>query len=230
MTFFGNAFSATSKGDPVSRQSGDWRSAPRDLSRSCQPVGEWDEISHLRPPGTCPSGDPVQTGDYQSPLLPAVRLLRSRQQRYWTVSVSEMPHGPSTPNQRPIDLSSRDSRESTSHRDVQSRGKSSQALRPRRWRRREYGRVRPRSWGSICPLGRARCLDFIRQIRFFFGRLVSYSIYVTVATLADKQLGNVLGQIFGSPWSIALQIVLLVAVCGLPFVNWRQVLNQSSGT
>jgi membrane protein YqaA with SNARE-associated domain len=63
---------------------------------------------------------------------------------------------------------------------------------------------------------------------FFLGRLVSYSIYVSVATLADKQLGSVLGQIFGSPWSIALQVVLLAAVCFLPFVKWRRFLDRSS--
>ena len=57
-------------------------------------------------------------------------------------------------------------------------------------------------------------------LAFFLGRLVSYSIYVRVATLANKQLGNVLGQIFGSPWSIALQVLLLAAVCLLPLVNW----------
>ena len=55
---------------------------------------------------------------------------------------------------------------------------------------------------------------------FFLGRLVSYSIYVSVATLADKRLGNVIGQIFGSPWSIALQVALTCrrlfpAVCQL---------------
>ncbi|HVA07361.1 MAG TPA: hypothetical protein VNG12_11535 [Acidimicrobiales bacterium] len=64
-------------------------------------------------------------------------------------------------------------------------------------------------------------------VAFFFGRLISYSIYVSVATLADKQLGNVIGQIFGSPWSIALQVVFLAAVCFLPFVNWRRFLDRS---
>jgi hypothetical protein len=65
-------------------------------------------------------------------------------------------------------------------------------------------------------------------LAFFLGRLVSYSIYVSVATLADKQLGNVLGQIFGSPWAIALQIGLLVAVCLLPLVNWRRFLDRTT--
>ncbi len=63
-------------------------------------------------------------------------------------------------------------------------------------------------------------------LAFFVGRLVSYSIYVSIATLADRQLGNVLGQVFGSPWSIGLQIVLLVAVCFLPFIDWRRFLNR----
>ena len=63
-------------------------------------------------------------------------------------------------------------------------------------------------------------------VAFFLGRLVSYSIYVGVATLADQQIGSVVGQIFGSPWSIALQVVLLVAVCFLPFVHWRRFLDR----
>jgi membrane protein YqaA with SNARE-associated domain len=65
-------------------------------------------------------------------------------------------------------------------------------------------------------------------LAFFLGRLVSYSIYVGVATLADRQLGEVVGRVFGSPWSIALQIGLLVAVCVLPFVNWRRFLDRSA--
>ena len=63
-------------------------------------------------------------------------------------------------------------------------------------------------------------------LAFFLGRLVSYSIYVAVATLADKQLGNVLSQVFGSPWSIALQVLLILAVCALPFINWRRLLDR----
>ena len=66
-------------------------------------------------------------------------------------------------------------------------------------------------------------------LAFFLGRLVSYSIYVSVAVVADRQLGNVLGQLFGSPWSIALQVVLLAAVCLLPLINWRAVAHRRSG-
>ena len=62
---------------------------------------------------------------------------------------------------------------------------------------------------------------------FFLGRLVSYSIYVSLATLADRQFGHVIDQVFGSPWSVALQVVLLVAVCLLPFVRWHRFLARS---
>jgi membrane protein YqaA with SNARE-associated domain len=63
-------------------------------------------------------------------------------------------------------------------------------------------------------------------LAFFVGRLVSYSVYVSVAVVADRQLGNVIGQLFGSPWSIALQVALLAAVCLLPLVNWRGVARR----
>lgn len=65
-------------------------------------------------------------------------------------------------------------------------------------------------------------------LAFFIGRLVSYSIYVSVAVLADQHLGNVVGQLFGSPWSIALQVALLAVVCLLPLVDWGRVLRRGS--
>lgn len=65
-------------------------------------------------------------------------------------------------------------------------------------------------------------------LAFFVGRLVSYSIYVSVAVLADRQLGSVFGQFFGSPWLIALQVVLLVAVCLLPLIDWRKLLRRGN--
>jgi len=63
-------------------------------------------------------------------------------------------------------------------------------------------------------------------LAFVVGRLVSYSLYVSLAVVADRQLGHVLGNLFGSPWSIVLQVVLLVAVCLLPLVDWRRVLHR----
>ena len=60
---------------------------------------------------------------------------------------------------------------------------------------------------------------------FFLGRLVTYSLYVGLATLAERQFGNVVDQVFGAPWSVALQLSLLAAVCLLPFVRWRRFLH-----
>ena len=63
-------------------------------------------------------------------------------------------------------------------------------------------------------------------VAFFLGRLISYSIYVSIATLADKQLSGVMSQLFGSPWSIGLQVAFLIVVCFLPFVHWRRFLGR----
>jgi len=67
-------------------------------------------------------------------------------------------------------------------------------------------------------------------LAFGLGRLVSYSFYVALATLADKQLGSVLGNALGSPWSVALQVVLLAGAAALPFVNWSKLLESRRRT
>ncbi len=61
---------------------------------------------------------------------------------------------------------------------------------------------------------------------FFAGRIVSYSIYVSVATIADKNLGSVLAQYLGSPWSIAIQVGFLLVVALLPFLNWSKLVRR----
>lgn len=63
-------------------------------------------------------------------------------------------------------------------------------------------------------------------LAFLAGRLVSYSLYLSAASLAERHFGNVLGRIFGSPWSIAGQLILVAGVSVLPFVNWKSVLEQ----
>jgi uncharacterized membrane protein YdjX (TVP38/TMEM64 family) len=68
----------------------------------------------------------------------------------------------------------------------------------------------------------------ILTVAFFLGRMVSYSIYVAIATLAERQFGNIVGKAFGSPWSIALQLGLLVLVCLLPLIDWKNFVDRSS--
>ena len=50
-------------------------------------------------------------------------------------------------------------------------------------------------------------------------------VAASVATVVDQHLGNVVGRLFGSPWSIALQVLLLAAVTALPFIPWRRFLG-----
>jgi uncharacterized membrane protein YdjX (TVP38/TMEM64 family) len=49
-------------------------------------------------------------------------------------------------------------------------------------------------------------------IAFFAGRLVSYSIYVSAATIAERSLGGVALDALTSPLGLALQIAMLVAL------------------
>jgi membrane protein YqaA with SNARE-associated domain len=62
-------------------------------------------------------------------------------------------------------------------------------------------------------------------LSFAVGRTVSYSLYVATATATKEQLRSVLGQFWGSPWFISLQVVLLVVLVLLPLApqkSWRR--------
>ncbi|HVT75429.1 MAG TPA: hypothetical protein VHD87_00250 [Acidimicrobiales bacterium] len=59
-------------------------------------------------------------------------------------------------------------------------------------------------------------------VAFFSGRVVSYSLYITAASLAQKNLGDLVTASLRSPLSIALQLVFLVAVTVLPLVDWHR--------
>ncbi len=61
------------------------------------------------------------------------------------------------------------------------------------------------------------------SLGFFAGRLVTYTLYVTTAVVVESQLSGVLSNIWGAPWWIALQLVLLVALTLLPTVPWGRV-------
>jgi hypothetical protein len=58
-------------------------------------------------------------------------------------------------------------------------------------------------------------------LAFFSGRVVSYSLYVTAASLAQKNLGDVVLDSLRSPWAIVTQVVFLLAIAALPMVDWH---------
>jgi uncharacterized membrane protein YdjX (TVP38/TMEM64 family) len=59
-------------------------------------------------------------------------------------------------------------------------------------------------------------------VAFFSGRVVSYSLYVTAASLAQKNLGDVVVDSLRSPWAIVTQVVFLLAIAALPLVDWHR--------
>jgi membrane protein YqaA with SNARE-associated domain len=65
-------------------------------------------------------------------------------------------------------------------------------------------------------------------LAFLAGRLVSYSLYLAAASVAERQFGDVVGRIFGSPWSIAIQVILVAMVAVLPFIDWKRVVGRST--
>ncbi len=63
---------------------------------------------------------------------------------------------------------------------------------------------------------------------FFAGRLVSYSLYVGAATAARDSLGALLGDAFGSPFGIALQVAMLAGLVLLVRFDWTRALRHRS--
>jgi hypothetical protein len=62
-------------------------------------------------------------------------------------------------------------------------------------------------------------------VAFFAGRLVSYSLYVGAASLAQANLGQLFESVFTSPWSWAVEIALLAGLVLLAQVNWAERLH-----
>lgn len=52
-------------------------------------------------------------------------------------------------------------------------------------------------------------------VAFFAGRLVSYSIYVAAATVAERNFGSVLLDALTSPLGVALQVAMLLGLAAL---------------
>jgi len=63
---------------------------------------------------------------------------------------------------------------------------------------------------------------------FFAGRLISYSLYVGAASAARDSLGSVLGDAFGSPVGIALQVGMLGGLVLLLRFDWADALRRRS--
>jgi uncharacterized membrane protein YdjX (TVP38/TMEM64 family) len=63
-------------------------------------------------------------------------------------------------------------------------------------------------------------------LAFFAGRLVSYSIYVSGASLAKHSIEHTLTAAFSSWWGITLQVVMLAGVVALVRVDWTRVLAR----
>jgi membrane protein YqaA with SNARE-associated domain len=59
---------------------------------------------------------------------------------------------------------------------------------------------------------------------YVFGRLVSYSLYVGAASVAEYSTGDVLKKIWGEPWVVVIQVVLAVGIIALPFIPWKHPL------
>ena len=60
-------------------------------------------------------------------------------------------------------------------------------------------------------------------IAFFAGRIVSYSFYVTVATMADRSFGDLIRRTLVSPLGILLQFLMIGAVVAIGTIDWTRV-------
>ncbi|MGC8499374.1 MAG: hypothetical protein ACP5OV_07775 [Acidimicrobiales bacterium] len=58
------------------------------------------------------------------------------------------------------------------------------------------------------------------SVGFLAGRLVTYALYVTTTVVIESQVRGVLANVWGEPWWIALQALLLAGVVVLPAIPW----------
>ncbi len=65
---------------------------------------------------------------------------------------------------------------------------------------------------------------------FLIGRLVAYSIYVGLATVAADNLGELIGETLGSPLGIAIQLLMLGGLAALVKIDWSRVLGGREPT
>lgn len=61
---------------------------------------------------------------------------------------------------------------------------------------------------------------------FFAGRLVSYSLYIGAATVAERSLGSALVSALTSPIGITVQVLLVLAVVLLARIDWTRIIEH----
>lgn len=61
---------------------------------------------------------------------------------------------------------------------------------------------------------------------FFAGRLVSYSLYIGAATVAEHSLGPTLVSTLTSPAGIIVQVLLVLAVVLLATIDWTKLIRR----
>jgi hypothetical protein len=61
---------------------------------------------------------------------------------------------------------------------------------------------------------------------FFVGRLVSYSLYIGAATVAERSLGSTLVSTLTSPVGIAVQVLLVLSVVLLARIDWAKIIKR----
>ena len=64
-------------------------------------------------------------------------------------------------------------------------------------------------------------------VAFFIGRTISYAGYVTAATVAQYELGDILAKSWGKPWMIAVQVILALLIVALPLMPWKKGSGRS---
>ena len=64
---------------------------------------------------------------------------------------------------------------------------------------------------------------------FFAGRVISYSLYVALASMVKQSFGSIIAQSFTSPLGIAVQVAMLVGLVALMRIDWARILSWRTG-
>ncbi len=62
-------------------------------------------------------------------------------------------------------------------------------------------------------------------VAFFAGRIVSYSLYVSAADIAQRNYGDLFTAALTSPVGIAVQVLMLAGIVALTQIDWARLLR-----